>query len=86
MISEKFNDFVINIGPSPADKITKQDKSPAFYLGSKIENSILLSMCQHPNWTIYLWHSENVLQPMMKLILISWIFVFHVLNIDFCIF
>ena len=42
MISEKFNDFFINIGPSLADKITKQDKSPAFYLGNKLENSIFI--------------------------------------------
>ena len=40
MISEKFNDFFINIGL--ADKITKQDKSPAFYLGNKLENSFFI--------------------------------------------
>ena len=48
MISEKFNDFFINIGPSIADKITKQDKSPAFYIGNKLENSIFIEPVSAP--------------------------------------
>ena len=42
VISDKFNDFFINIGPTLADKIPKQSKLPEAYLGSKIENSIML--------------------------------------------
>ena len=48
MISEKFNDFFINIGPSLADKITKQDKSQLFYLGNKLENSIFIEPVSAP--------------------------------------
>ena len=48
MISEKFKDFFINIGPSLADKITKQDKSPAFYLRNKLENSIFIEPVSAP--------------------------------------
>ena len=43
IISEKFNDLFINIGPTLADKIPKQSKIPESYLGSRIENSILLA-------------------------------------------
>ena len=43
IISEKFNHFFINIGPTLADKIPKQSKIPESYLGSRIENSILLA-------------------------------------------
>ena len=43
IISEKINDFFINIGPTLADKIPKQSKIPESYLGSRIENSILLA-------------------------------------------
>ena len=40
--------FFINIGPSLADKITKQDKSPAFNLGNKLENSIFIEPVSAP--------------------------------------
>ena len=40
--------FFINIGPSLADKITKQDKSPAFYIGNKLENSIFIEPVSAP--------------------------------------
>ena len=43
IISEKFNDFHINIGPTLAYKIPKQSKIPESYLGSRIENSVLLA-------------------------------------------
>ena len=43
IISEQFNDFFINIGPTLADKIPKQSKIPESYLGSRIKNSILLA-------------------------------------------
>ena len=43
IISEKFNDFLMNIGPTLADKIPKQSEIPESYLGSRIENSILLA-------------------------------------------
>ena len=48
MISEKFDGFFINIGPSVAGKITKQDKSPIFYLGNKTENSIFIEPVSAP--------------------------------------
>ena len=42
VISDKFNDFVINIGPTLAYKIPNQCQLSESYLGSKIENSIML--------------------------------------------
>ena len=48
MISEKLNGFFINIGPSVADEITKQEKFPAFYLGNKLENSIFIEPVSAP--------------------------------------
>ena len=42
-ISKKSDDFCINIGPTLADKTPKQSKIPESYLGSKIENSVLLA-------------------------------------------
>ena len=39
---EHFYDFFINIGPTVAEKIPKQSELPEAYLGSKIENSIML--------------------------------------------
>ena len=48
MLSEKINDFFINIGSSLADEITKQDNSPAFYLRNKIENSIFIEPVSAP--------------------------------------
>ena len=44
LISEKFNDFFINIGPTLAEKIPSQTSTPEEYLGSKITNSIFLSI------------------------------------------
>ena len=43
IISGKFNDFFIKIGPTLADKIPKQLKIPESYLGSRIEKSVLLA-------------------------------------------
>ena len=59
MISEKFNDFFINIGPSLADKITKQGKSPAFYHGNKIESSIFIEPVSAPEL-------DNILKTLRK--------------------
>ena len=43
LISEKFNDFFINIGPNLAEKIPSQTITPEDYLGNRLINSILLS-------------------------------------------
>ena len=43
IISEKFNEFFINIGPTLANKIPKQTRNHSFYLGEKIVNTIFLS-------------------------------------------
>ena len=43
IISEKFNEFFINIGPTLAYKIPKQTRNHSFYLGEKIVNTIFLS-------------------------------------------
>ena len=43
IISEKFNDFFVNIGPNLASKIPEQSISPEDYLGQKIQNSIIMS-------------------------------------------
>ena len=42
-IAEKFNEFFINIGPTLAKKIKKQDISPNSYLKNKMINSIFLN-------------------------------------------
>ena len=41
-ISEKFNDFFINIGPTLANKIPDQIRVPGYYLGNPLPNSIFL--------------------------------------------
>ena len=43
IISEKFNEFFINIGPTLAKKIPHQSRNHSFYLGDKIVNTIFLS-------------------------------------------
>ena len=43
MISEKFNDFFVGIGPSLANKIQPQNIAPEQYLGDRILQSIYLS-------------------------------------------
>ena len=43
LISEKFNDFFINVGPTLASKIPEQSVKPEYYLSKRIENSIFLS-------------------------------------------
>ena len=42
-IAEKFNEFFVNVGPTLAKKIKKQDISPNSYLKNKMINSILLN-------------------------------------------
>ena len=43
IISEKFNEFFIGIGPSLAKKIPKQSLSPLHYLGNPMVQSIVLT-------------------------------------------
>ena len=43
LISNKFNDFFINIGPSLAKSIPHVNKSPLIYLGSRLTESIYLA-------------------------------------------
>ena len=43
IISERFNDFFIGIGPSLAGKIPNQSKNPKQYLENKLLKSILLA-------------------------------------------
>ena len=43
IISEKSNEFFINIGPTLAKKIPHQSRNHSFYLGDKIANTIFLS-------------------------------------------
>ena len=40
LISEKFNDFFVNIGPNLASKIPTQTMNPSAYLGHQIQHSI----------------------------------------------
>ena len=42
IISEKFNDFFISVGPNLANKIPNQTKSPLSYLGDRLPNTIFL--------------------------------------------
>ena len=42
-IAEKFNEFFVNVGPTLAKKIKKQDISPNSYLKNKMINSIFLN-------------------------------------------
>ena len=42
MISEKFNDFFINIGPSLAQKIPEQNIPPSQFMGDRVTNTIFL--------------------------------------------
>ena len=44
IISEKFNEFFINIGPNLADKIPPQTAKPLDYLGSSIPTNIFLEI------------------------------------------
>ena len=43
VISEKFNEFFINIGPSLAEKIPKVARTPESYLGQRINDTIFLA-------------------------------------------
>ena len=43
LITEKFNDFFTNIGPTLANKIPTQTRKPEYYLDNRIVNSILIS-------------------------------------------
>ena len=42
VISEKFDDFFINIGPSLARKIPEQNISPSQFMGDRVTNTIFL--------------------------------------------
>ena len=42
IISEKFNDFFVSIGPNLAHKIPNQAQSPLSYLGNRLSNTIFL--------------------------------------------
>ena len=42
VISEKFNDFFINIGPSLARKIPEQNIPPSQFMGDRVTNTIFL--------------------------------------------
>ena len=42
IISEKFNDFFLSIGPNLALKILNQTQSPLSYLGNRLSNTIFL--------------------------------------------
>ena len=42
IMSEKFNNFFISIGPNLANKIPNQTKSPLPYLGDRLPNTIIL--------------------------------------------
>ena len=41
LISAKFNDFFVNIGPTLANKIAKIDKSPLSFMGNGVTDNIL---------------------------------------------
>ena len=43
LISEKFNDFFVNIGPTLAKRIPIIDKSPLSYMQFSINESIFLA-------------------------------------------
>ena len=44
LISEKFNDFFVNIGPNLAKKIPSQNLSPLKYMGQPLVQSMFLSV------------------------------------------
>ena len=44
LISEKFNDFFVNIGPNLAKKIPSQSLSPLKYMGQPLVQSMFLSV------------------------------------------
>ena len=46
-ISEKFNEFVVNVGPNLAEKIPTQTATPEHYLGSQLTNTIFLAPVTH---------------------------------------
>ena len=51
LISAKFNDFFVNIGPTLANKIVKIDKSPLWTMASQILYSYLrLHLLKWTNW------------------------------------
>ena len=60
VISDKFNDFFINIGPTLANKIPKQSKLPEAYLGSKIENYYVSTWHSDRDWG-HIQDTENML-------------------------
>ena len=43
VIFEKFNNFFIGVGPTLANKIPKQSRTPEFYLGNSLTNSMFLA-------------------------------------------
>ena len=50
LISTKYNDFFVNIGPTLASKIPNVDKSPLFFMCNKIDKLILSLKDSAPGW------------------------------------
>ena len=42
-ISEKFNDFYVNVGPNLASKIPPQNITPEHYLGNRLIHELLIN-------------------------------------------
>ena len=66
VISNKFNDFFINIGPNLAANIPKQNRSPLDLMDQPLLNSIYLSEVTSEEITYILKSLKMVQQDMMK--------------------
>ena len=66
VVSNKFNDFLINIGPSLAAKIPEQSLSPLDFMDQPLLNSIYLSEMTPEEISNVLESLKNGAQDMMK--------------------
>ena len=46
LVTEKFNDFFVNVGPTLARKIPEQDRNPEDFLQARAAFSLYLSLKQ----------------------------------------
>ena len=75
VISEKFNDFFINIGPNLAAKIPPQTITPEHYLGTPTPSCLLLEPVTMTEFEDIIKSLKNVLLATMKSTRISWTLV-----------
>ena len=67
-VSNKFNEFFINIGPNLAKLIPNQQLSPLWFMRNPIKNFTFYVQWHQQRSVVYYDHWKRVLQVMMKLL------------------